>query len=703
MVRLWKPLSIVAGLLLLLTYLLIQSRNPDLARRAHMQEALQNLQLHDTELTRDVLLARAGLLPNYDSLPRIGQQLSQIADALRAESTTVSGAAAKEMGKHAEALTAALQQKLTLVEYFKSDNALLQNSLRYFTHTGENIGKQFKAEQKVVAEIAAVSHVLVRFIHTSELDAGKEAEAALSRLSANARMQPGLDTLIAHGWLIVEMLPRVDTLLRQIIAAPTTAHADALQNAVLQYANRVEARAQLFRVLLYLVAVILLGYLFYQFARLRSNARDLRRANTDLEREMGERQQAVAALRASEERFRAITESANDAIISADSSGNIVSWNARAEAIFGYTAEEILGTPFTRLMPTRYHLAYLERFRQWSTTGSSRLVGTTVEFSGVRKDGSEFPLEISLSTWSTAHDNYVTGIIRDLTAQKQLQETTRQQELQLIQANKMTALGTLVSSVAHEINNPNQVVLMNSRVLAQAWDDAVGNLDDYAQEHGAFSLGGLPYSEMRRTVPTLVQDVHDGARRIERIVDDLKHFSRPRGRGAHTVLQLNEAVERALRLLAHLVKNRTDRLHVDLAQGLPSLPGDAQHVEQIVVNLLTNAVEALPDRKHGITVTTSFDASKRCVVLEVRDEGVGIPPEHLARLCDPFFTTKQESGGTGLGLAITSSLVRLHGGRLTFDSEPGKGTRARVTFPCPSEEKSSLPNLSPAREEKPIP
>jgi len=668
-----------------------------------MQEALQKLQLHDTELTRDVLLARAGLLPNYDSLPRIGQQLSQIADALRAESTTVSGAAAKEMGKHAEALTAALQQKLTLVEYFKSDNALLQNSLRYFTRTGQNIGKQFKAEQNVAAEIAAVSNALVRFIHTSELGAGKEAESALSRLSANARRQRGLDTLIAHGWLIVEMLPHVDTLLRQIIASPTTAHADALQNAVLQYANSVEARAQLFRVLLYLVAVILLGYLFYQFARLRSNARDLRRANTDLEREMGERQQAVAALRASEERFRAITESANDAIISADSSGNIVSWNARAEAIFGYTAEEILGTPFTRLMPTRYHLAHLERFRQWSTIGSSRLVGTTVEFSGVRKDGSEFPLEISLSTWSTAQDNYVTGIIRDLTAQKQLQETTRQQELQLIQANKMTALGTLVSSVAHEINNPNQVVLMNSKVLAQAWDDAVGNLDDYAQEHGAFSLGGLPYSEMRRTVPMLVRDVHDGARRIERIIDDLKHFSRPRGRGAHTALQLNEAVERALRLLDHLVKNRTDRLHVGLAQGLPSLPGDAQHVEQIVVNLLTNAVEALPDRKRGVTVTTSFDASKRCVVLEVRDEGVGIPPEHLARLCDPFFTTKQESGGTGLGLAITSSLVRLHGGRLTFDSEPGKGTRARVTFPCDSEEKSSLLNLSPAREEKPIP
>ena len=141
----------------------------------------------------------------------------------------------------------------------------------------------------------------------------------------------------------------------------------------------------------------------------------------------------------------------------------------------------------------------------------------------MRKDGSEFPLEISLSTWSTAHGHYVTGIIRDLTAQKQLQETTRQQELQLIQANKMTALGTLVSGVAHEINNPNQVVLMNSRVLAQAWDDAVGILDDYAQEHGAFSLGGLPYTEMRDTIPDA------GPRRARRRAADRAHHRRPQG------------------------------------------------------------------------------------------------------------------------------------------------------------------------------
>ena len=264
--------------------------------------------------------------------------------------------------------------------------------------------------------------------------------------------------------------------------------------------------------------------------------------------------------------------------------------------------------------------------------------------------------------------------------------------MQLIQANKMTSLGTLVSGVAHEINNPNQVILMNSSMTAAAWTDALEILDAHRREDGEFCLGGLPYTEMRDTLPQLIQEVHDSARRIERIIGDLKDFARPGARGTHTTFALNEVVQRALRLLAHLIHKRTDHFRIALADSLPSLHGDAQQVEQIVVNLVINALEALPDRKRGITVTTALDDARRSVVLEVKDEGMGIPPEHLPRLGEPFFTTKQTSGGTGLGLAITSSLVRLHRGRLAFASEPGRGARATVEFPClrPEQQVSEL-------------
>jgi PAS domain S-box-containing protein len=689
MAKALKPLGIVVGLLLLLTYFFVESRSPEPERRARMQEALQRLQLHETQLTRDLLLARAGLLANYDSFSRIGQELGQTMTGLGTDSAAISGASANGIERQVGALRATLDEKLTLVEYFKSDNALLQNSLRYFTHTGRSIDKQLGGK-RTAGDSAVLSHALLRFIHTSEPGAGKEAEAALHRLSRATRGQGDFAQLVSHGWLIVKILPQVDALLRQIIASPTTDQVDAVQNSVLQYANRGEQRAQVFRALLYLTAVLLLGYLLYQFGRLRANARDLRRTNAELQREMAQRQQVVVALRASEERFRAITESANDAIISTDSSGNVVSWNAKATAIFGYAESEILGTPFARLLPPRHETGNLQRFRAWLNMASSRPRGTTLELSGARKDGGEFPLEISLSAWSAGNGNYMTGIIRDLTTQKQLQETTRQQELQLIQANKMTTLGTLVSGVAHEINNPNQVVLMNAKILGEAWTDASDYLNDYAQEHSGFSLAGLPYEEMRRAVPALIRDLHDGARRIERIIGDLKHFSRPRERGAGNRLNLNDALERALRLLAHLIKSRTDHLNVRLAQQLPDIIGDDQHVEQIVVNLLTNAVEALPDRNRCVTVTTSFDALARAVVLKVRDEGTGIAAEHMARLCDPFFTTKQDSGGTGLGLAITSSLVRLHGGRIDFTSEPGKGTCAQVSFPAVHDERARM-------------
>src|SRR5262249_10224958 len=150
----WKPLAVVSGLLVLLTYLFIESRSPDLVLRARTYEALQALALHDAELTRDVLLARAGLLANYDSLAATERRLRQTLHSLRHDTMMVSDNAARDLDPEVDALTRAVQDKLTLVEYFKSDNALLRNSSTYFTHAGQQLAERLSdAGPATAAEI----------------------------------------------------------------------------------------------------------------------------------------------------------------------------------------------------------------------------------------------------------------------------------------------------------------------------------------------------------------------------------------------------------------------------------------------------------------------------------------------------------------------------------------------------------------------
>ena len=167
---LWKPLAIVGGLLMALTYFLAQSRSPDMVLRARMYDGLQALALHDAELTRDVLLARSGLLTNYDSLAQTEQKLRDTIVSLQRESAWISGAAAREIGPRVDALTRAVQDKLVLVEYFKSDNALLRNSSTYFTHTGQMLGDRLRVGGPAPAtEIAALSQAMLRLLQSPPL------------------------------------------------------------------------------------------------------------------------------------------------------------------------------------------------------------------------------------------------------------------------------------------------------------------------------------------------------------------------------------------------------------------------------------------------------------------------------------------------------------------------------------------------------
>lgn len=256
----------------------------------------------------------------------------------------------------------------------------------------------------------------------------------------------------------------------------------------------------------------------------------------------------------------------------------------------------------------------------------------------------------------------------------------RSNQQQLVQADKMAALGILVSGVAHEINNPTGIILMNMPTLRKILRDAERILDQYREEHGDYSLGGLSYERVRQELPLLLEEMQDGAERIKHTVNDLKNFARKDDEAAKVLLDFNVVVQTAVRLVDVTTRKVTNNFSAHYADNLPGVMGNAQRIEQVVVNLIMNACQALPDPDRAIAVSTHFDPQANLVVLTVKDEGIGILQEHLPHLTDPFFTTKRESGGTGLGLSISATIIKEHGGELTFDSTYGKGTMAKCTF-----------------------
>lgn len=265
---------------------------------------------------------------------------------------------------------------------------------------------------------------------------------------------------------------------------------------------------------------------------------------------------------------------------------------------------------------------------------------------------------------------------------KALEELRRHQD-KLVQADKLASLGTLVSGVAHEINNPNGLLLLDIPILKRVHDDAEEVLENHFHEHGDFMLGGVPYSEMRAEIPRILEEMQDSAKRIKRIVNDLKDFARRDDAGQKELLDINATVQTALRLVDPTIRAATRHFTASYGESLPRIMGNGQRIEQVVVNLVLNACQALPDMERSVFLTTAFDRKLRAVIIQIKDEGVGIAEEHLQHLFDPFFTTKRDSGGTGLGLSVSAGIVKEHGGTLLFESAPGEGTTVTLSLPVP--------------------
>ena len=277
-------------------------------------------------------------------------------------------------------------------------------------------------------------------------------------------------------------------------------------------------------------------------------------------------------------------------------------------------------------------------------------------------------------------------LTREIAERTAAEQELRRNQQQLVQADKMAALGVLVSGVAHEINNPNGLILLNIPILKDVCSDALELLEQHCPDQEELQLGGLGYRRVKQELPRMLDEMQDGSRRIKRIVEDLKDFARQDDAALMEPVDLNQVAQAAVRLVDRSLRTATTRFEATYTDPLSPVRGNSQRIEQVLVNLLLNACQALSDQTRGIFLRTFSDASSGMAGVTLRDEGCGIAPEHLDRLTDPFFTTKRESGGTGLGLSVSSGIVKEHGGTLTFSSPPGQGTTVTLLLPIVTEE-----------------
>lgn len=383
-----------------------------------------------------------------------------------------------------------------------------------------------------------------------------------------------------------------------------------------------------------------------------------------------ERKQAEAALRASEEKFQqlfrqfqGLLDGIPDLLLLFDPDLRVVWGNRSAHQMGDGVLEGAACGDLQKNRKIPCDTPMLVDAFSWGRTEEARLATPDGRSWGVKA----FPVRnqegtiIQVILWAT-----------DITEKSRLRDEAQR-------ATRLASLGELAAGMAHEINNPNGLILLNLPVIFDCFADALSEFEAAGMEP---ELGGLAFDRVRSEFPELLQETQQAARRIKRIVDDLKDFVRQEGSDVGELFDLNEVVRAAMRMLANAIRSATDHFTLECAELLPHVRGSFQRIEQVVVNLTMNACQALSDRSCKLQLCTSFDPLQGEVLLQVQDQGVGIEVENLPHLTDPFFTTRRDQGGTGLGLSVSARIVREHEGRLEFNSTPGRGTIVTLRLPA---------------------
>ncbi|NPV91203.1 MAG: PAS domain S-box protein [Firmicutes bacterium] len=379
-----------------------------------------------------------------------------------------------------------------------------------------------------------------------------------------------------------------------------------------------------------------------------------------------------------EARYRLLFEAANDIFLVLSLNNRIIiEANPKALEVSGYTREELLGMKVVDLtQPTIKKTGGSGGTPQeeWPVGIYPRVL--------VRKNGEKIPVDVSSSMADWMGRKAIVSIVRDVTEQRRLQQ-------QLMQADKLASLGSLVAGIAHEINNPNNFISFNIPILEEYWNEVLPITDAYYKENLDWNVLGMSYEEFRSDMLKLLANMQHGSERINNIVSELRDFARVQKDEYRAPTDVRRLINRVMTLTGKQVSKLIHSFEVEVDDGLPDVVMNPARIEQVLINLILNAAQAANKEDSMVRLRVMRNPANRSeICFEVADNGCGMEEHVKKRVFDPFFTTKEGAEGTGLGLSISYAIVEDHRGNITVDSAPDRGTVFRVTLPIRGDEQN---------------
>ncbi|MBF0479495.1 MAG: PAS domain S-box protein [Candidatus Omnitrophica bacterium] len=404
-------------------------------------------------------------------------------------------------------------------------------------------------------------------------------------------------------------------------------------------------------------------------------------AAVEMVEDISVRKQAEEAILQSEEKLRAITDSTQNAILMMDPKGNISFWNPAAQRMLGYRVEEALGMNLHQMLsPGRFHQAQEMAYPEYQRTGKGAAIGKTLELAAIRKDGVEIAVELSLSSIHREDGWHAVGIIRDITerkekelALKKMRQAYDETQAQLFQTGKLATLGEMAAGIAHEINQPLGVIDFTAEFLHRCMEKKI--LTDDKIEKG-------------------IKDVKASVNRMKRTIDHIRMFARQE-QTDFEVVNVEGTIDSALILLEEQLRQHDIEVTQFIAPRIPSILGDPHQLEQVWINFICNARDAMDEKqkliqdgkiadlnyKKTLVITVSYKLDLKCVHISFADSGMGVDEEYKQKIFDPFFTTKEVGKGTGLGLSISYGIIEKHKGKIEVAGKKGEGASFGVYLP----------------------